>query len=39
MITNILDNERLQENVQITMELQSLLLKYKGDFSVLLIEG
>jgi len=39
MITNVLDNERLQENVQITIELQSLILKYKGDFSLLLIEG
>jgi len=37
MITNILDNERLQENVQVVVELQALLLKYKGDFSRLLV--
>ena len=37
MITNILDNKRLQQNVQIAIELQSLILKYKGDFSRLLV--
>jgi len=39
MITNVLDNERLQQNVQITIELQSLILKYKDGITLLLIEG
>ena len=39
MITNILDNERLQENVQVVVEPQALLLKYKDGITLLLIEG
>jgi len=39
IVKDELSNNQLQQNVQIAIELQSLLLKYNGNFSLLLIEG